>query len=81
MIPKKIQEILINNGFKLEFEEACAVYRKYFQTDLFGEMTVDIFDGEGFDNDIHIALDCEDIKTHPISNIENVVKNIENISV
>jgi hypothetical protein len=71
MIPKSIQEKLIEHKFHIDFNEGCSIYKLTFKTALFGEIDVDIFDGEGFKSKINIVKDCEDIIQHKLS-VENI---------
>lgn len=81
MIPKIIQQKLIEHKFSIDFNEGCSVYKLSFKTALFGEIDIDVFDGAGFDPKIGIVKNCEDIIQHPLSaeNIDLCVNEIKKL--
>jgi len=72
MIPKNISSLLLDNQFRIEFDDGCAVYRKYYKTNILGDIELDIFDGSDFKLKINIVKDCEEISSHDLT--ENNVK-------
>ena len=78
MIPKRIQEILIGNKFVVDLDE-CAVYKKHYKSAILGDYTIDIFDYPKKKSMINIVVDCEEVKTHELteSNIKNIIKEAE----
>lgn len=83
MIPKHISDTLLNNKFSMDFEDGCAVYKKYYKTAIFGDIQVDVFDGKGFKPQINIVKDCEEIISHDLTaeNIEMCISEINKISL
>ena len=72
MIPKNMTELLLGNRFKIEFDSGCVVYRKYYKTNILGDVELDIFDGKQFESKIELVKDCEEISSHDLT--ENNVK-------
>lgn len=64
---EKITQILQSNKFHVEFQDSCFYAEKTYNTELFGEIGIDLFDGEGIDGSIRIVKDYEDILKHELS--------------